>query len=500
MPRYDQDARPVPIAQWCGPPTRFAFPRASDVTRSLTLTLAAAVWFSTMPVLSQDVPAASDPVPEVVAGITARELGAHMRFLASDLMRGRDTGSNEIRLAAEYLATRLEAAGAEPAGDGTTYFQSYPLAVVTPDVEHTQLELVRDRAGSHQVIPCALGIDVFPAPGHLNANKIEASVVFAGHGRVDEEKGIDDYHGLDVKGRIVLVLPDGPSDDENETRPRPLRMSDLDQARERANERGAIALLVIQPPGLKARLPMNHPEALMRPIERPRMFLADEPAEMPMMVLSDALSARLAEELDIDVESPEPRRIDDLSACLEIAARRELVEDRNVIGLFPGSDPRKAKEVVIFSAHYDHVGVDDDGQIYNGSDDNASGTSALLEIAEAIGDGPKPARGVAILWVSGEEKGLLGSKWFTDHISLPDDYRIVADINLDMVSRNEARTVGITPSPEHPKHTTLVSDAVAAAKAEGLAVEFNVDHYHRYTDSYNFAKGHPGDLLLLGGP
>ena len=74
---------------------------------------------------------------------------------------------------------------------------------------------------------------------------------------------------------------------------------------------------------------------------------------------------------------------------------------------------------MIFSAHYDHVGVDDKGEIFNGSDDNASGTSALLEIAEALGDGPKPARSVAFLWVSGEEKGLLGSQWFADHVSLP---------------------------------------------------------------------------------
>ena len=91
-----------------------------------------------------------------------------------------------------------------------------------------------------------------------------------------------------------------------------------------------------------------------------------------------------------------------------------------MIGLFPGSDPEKAKEVVIYSAHYDHVGVDDKGEIFNGSDDNASGTSALLEIAEAFGDGPRPARSVAFLWVSGEEKGLLGSQWFSDHVTLPE--------------------------------------------------------------------------------
>ena len=108
----------------------------------------------------------------------------------------------------------------------------------------------------------------------------------------------------------------------------------------------------------------------------------------------------------------------------------------------PALTPEKKKEVVIFSAHYDHVGVDEQGLIFNGSDDNASGTSALLEIAEAFGDGPKPARSIAMLWVSGEEKGLLGSQWFADHISLPEGYKIVADINIDMVSRNNGKSIG----------------------------------------------------------
>ena len=94
---------------------------------------------------------------------------------------------------------------------------------------------------------------------------------------------------------------------------------------------------------------------------------------------------------------------------------------------------------MIYRAHYDHVGVDAKGEIYNGSDDNASGSSALLEIAEAFGDGPRPARSVAFLWVSGEEKGLLGSQWFSDHISLPADHKIVADINLEWSAATMAR-------------------------------------------------------------
>jgi Zn-dependent M28 family amino/carboxypeptidase len=169
-------------------------------------------------------------------------------------------------------------------------------------------------------------------------------------------------------------------------------------------------------------------------------------------------------------------------------AKKELKDDRNVVGLFPGSDPEKKKEVVIFSAHYDHVGVDDKGEIFNGSDDNASGTSALLEIAEAFGDGPRPARSVAFLWVSGEEKGLLGSKWFSDHVSLPSDYKIIADINIDMVSRNDGKSIGLTPSKSHPSHTNLANLAEESAKAEGLEIKYDADQYFGRTDSANFAR------------
>ena len=178
---------------------------------------------------------------------------------------------------------------------------------------------------------------------------------------------------------------------------------------------------------------------------------------------------------------------------------KELKNDRNVLGFFPGSDPEKKKEVIIFSAHYDHVGVDSKGEIYNGSDDNASGTSSLLEIAEAFGQGSKPARSIAFLWVSGEEKGLLGSEWFANHQSLPANSKIVADINLDMVSRNDPKKIGITPSPRHRQYNSLVPAAQAMCKAEGMEAVFDADQYYGRTDSYNFAsKGIPVIFFFAG--
>ena len=232
------------------------------------------------------------------------------------------------------------------------------------------------------------------------------------------------------------------------------------------------------------------------------MALGTSPSSLPAIGLADPIRDVLVGTLGLAADSKgQLLGGGGVRARFRFAATRENKDDRNVFGLFPGSDPEKKKEVVVFSAHYDHVGVDEKGEIFNGSDDNASGTSTLLEIAEAFGQGPRPARSVAFLWVSGEEKGLLGSHWFADHMNLPAGHKIVADINLDMVSRNDAKKVGVTPSPKHGDYNSLVPAAQASCQAEGMEVVFDADQFYFRTDSYSFAsKGIPVDLLLLRHP
>ena len=230
------------------------------------------------------------------------------------------------------------------------------------------------------------------------------------------------------------------------------------------------------------------------------MTLGPEPTEIPTLQLGDPVRDVLVGALGLAADT-KPHRITGgaLRVRFRYAAHQESRSDRNVVGFFPGADPERKKEVVVFSAHYDHVGVNDKGEIFNGSDDNASGTSSLLEIAQAFGQGPRPARSVAFLWVSGEEKGLLGSHWFADHSSLPADYKIVADINLDMVSRNDPKTIGITPSPGHGEYNSLVPAAQASCKAEGMEAVFNADDFFFRTDSSSFAtKGVPVIFFFAG--
>jgi len=472
-------------------------------------------------VVAQDVPKPEPiEVPDVVKGITARELGGHMKFLASDLMRGRDTASPEIRLAAEYLATRLSAAGAEPSGDveagKTTYFQRFPLEVITALQEGTSLSLEIDRDGSKRAIPLQLGSDVTFMPTGITPGDVEAPVVFAGYGRSNPAEKVDDYEGIEVKNQFVLVLagqpPAKPKEGEKaEEKPaepaktkgrRGAGFGGANQVKlEPASKRGALGVIVARPTTGAAAKQAPAPAA-GRPLPgfgRASMTLGSPPTSIPLFTLTDPARDRLFEAIGVASDKPDSRPLPGVRAKFTFAAKKELKDDRNVVGFFPGTDPEKKKEVVIYSAHYDHVGVDDKGVIFNGSDDNASGTSALLEIAEAFGDGPRPARSVAFLWVSGEEKGLYGSRWFSDHISLPADYKIVADINIDMVSRNDGKSIGVTPSTNHASHTSLATMAEESAKAEGLEVKYDADSFFNRTDSANFArKGIPVVFFFSG--
>jgi hypothetical protein len=449
---------------------------------------------------AQDTSSASASTPEGVSTITGREIGAHMRFLASDLMKGRDTASPETRIAAQYLASWLQADGAEPAGDSTfgrtTYFQRFPLEVVTPQDDKTTLSLIVEQDGSKRTIPLQVRTDFTVMARGVTNGEIEAPVVFAGHGVVDKDAKIDEYAGLNVKNRVVLVLPGMPerkADSDGAPAARPRRLN-FNAKADAARERGALAVLTFRD--------SQQPIRLLGPGQRGgrgTMRLVDGETSLPLVTLDDSVKPVLLGASAATPNKLTPGPLEGVRVQLGIATARELKDDQNVVGIFPGTDPEKKKEVIIFSAHYDHVGVGTDGQVFNGSDDNASGTSALLDIAGAFAQAPRPARSVAFLWVSGEEQGLFGSKWFSDHISLPKDYRIVADINLDMVSRNDAKTISITPSPKHADHSTLIPAALEACRAEGITSKFDVDSFYERTDSYSFArKGIPVIFFFNG--
>jgi hypothetical protein len=400
-------------------------------------------------------------------------------------------------MAAEYLATRLLATGAEPLGDEVdghkTYFQSYPITRIGLSIDETELAFKVAPDGD-EIKPRLNDEYVIWPITDTTPGTYEGPIVFAGYGLVDADAKYDDYAGLDVDGKFVLAYDGAPGGDVKISR------TDAGFKHEQAQKRGAIGLLLVHPPGV-AVSPYAETMAFARMFSRrSQLRVGDAPMSkrIPTLFLEDGIRDRVLGTL-ADPAERKPGLLTDRTARLVFPLKVEKISDRNVVGLFRGSDPEKANEVVIFSAHYDHVGTSSQGEIFNGSDDNASGTSALLEIAEAFSEAPRPARSVVFLWVSGEEHGLWGSKHFADHPALPEGFSIVADINLDMVSRNDTHQIGLTPSPKHPDHSTLIVMAQETCKAEALTPIFNADEFYARTDSFNFAvKGIPIIFFFCG--
>ena len=171
------------------------------------------------------------------------------------------------------------------------------------------------------------------------------------------------------------------------------------------------------------------------------------------------------------------------------ASQEDTVQAENVVGLWPGSDPTLGTQVVLVSAHYDHLGAMKNGRVYPGADDNGSGTVALLALAEAlVAQGPLRCS-VMLVWTSGEESGLWGSQAFADAPCLPPGSKAVANINLDMVGREAATRLSITPfATTHPAFSGLARMAAEVARAEGFTELGSADQYFHRSDNFNFAK------------
>lgn len=454
-------------------------------------TILAIATFAAAPVVAQDT--ATDPAaPPALDTITKPEVTGHLGFIASDLLEGRDTATRGEVLASEYIAAQMIGLGAEPAGErrrgAATYFQRFPLTRTTPLEEETGVALSLNADDSSRTMHLTPLSDFFFSARGIASGEIEAPVVFAGHGIVSEEHGIDDYAELEVKNRWVLVF-DG--------RPASAPKGRFDAAswrakRTDAEERGAIGLLVVHAHDSEAPPFAESHAWAVRQFGRSSMSLGPAAPSLPMLYLEDNardfLFGESKEELPADVR-----------AGFHFQAERTIDHGRNVVAMLRGSDPEKAKEVVVYTAHYDHVGVGADGEIFNGADDNGSGTVSLLEIAEAFAEGPRPPRSVAFLWVSGEERGLLGSRWFSDHQTFPEDFEIVANINMDMIGRNDIGKIKVTPSPKHKDYSTLSVACQAAAADEGYEVTWDADQYYRRSDHYNFARlGIPVVFLFSG--
>jgi hypothetical protein len=376
-----------------------------------------------------------------LAGIQAPALGARIAFLAAPSMEGRGLDSRGLEAASEYVAAALALAGVPPLVGGDTktplpeaYFQSVPIREITAfigevTVERRQGEQVRTRSFRS-------GVDCLfseAPPGTLSA-----PVVFLGYGIREEKLGRDDYRGLDVRGRIVVVLGGLPSGPEWQ---RPELVSRYGE--EKGRERWAAKLETAQAAGAVAVLGVEGEEFATRLVRgehvEPRFFLPfegrGEAEPLPLVRVSPAAADAVLTAANLDGASAragKPIALPGVTVTIRTGGTERLVTSRNVVGLIAGSDPKLRDEAIVIGAHMDHLGRVGD-VVYPGADDNASGVAALLEIARAFAALPERLkRTLVFAFWTGEEEGKFGSGYWVRHPLWPLKHT-VAYLNLDMI-------------------------------------------------------------------
>lgn len=391
--------------------------------------------------------------------IRKEDLKADLFFLAHDLTEGRLVGTRSYALAAEFVKSRFERLGLTPAGSDGSFFQPFNLMVATQGEENL-LEVIDDDGPSIRRRP---GQDYYPHRFGASG-RVRGEVVFAGFGITAPALSYDDYRGQDVRGKIVLMLDHEPRESDAASpfdgvvtaeAAVPFRKTLA------AQEAGAIGVLFVADVH-------NHPgeqdfwaaAQAYWPSDQPRIdrfFLADylDKIRIPAAQISPALASALIRGTNRSLEEVSraaetslgmtPLAIPGRQVDLTLSVNRHVVPDRNIVALLEGSDPRLKDEVVIISAHHDHEGADS-SQTFNGADDNASGTVAVIDIAEAYvlaaREGRRPRRSILFAVFGSEERGpLLGSWAYTERPLRPLD-KTVAVLNMDMIGRNMEVPVG----------------------------------------------------------
>jgi Zn-dependent M28 family amino/carboxypeptidase len=381
-----------------------------------------------------------------VLGITAAaqdisgpRIRAHVKFLASDLMEGRAVGTRGGDLASEYLATQLALIGAKPAGENGTWFQRVPLVGVEPQPTSTLRFSGQGKTFNFRWLEEFVGYTL----SQKESSTLKADVVFAGHGITAPEYNWDDYRGVDVRGKVVIVFTgEPPSEDPGFFTGKALTYyGRWSYKYEEAARRGAVGCIIVH----TSPTASYGWDVVRNSWGREDMQVKLDPGAHALNFAGwvtqesgDKLFATIgktSEEMMGAADSREFRTVRlPLQAEGKFPAKVRMVESRNVVGIIAGSDPRKKDEAVAFSAHYDHLGIGgavNGDAIYNGAVDNASGCAMLLEIARAWqGLGHKPRRSALFLFVTAEENGLRGSQYYAEHPTIPPG-KIALNLNLD---------------------------------------------------------------------
>jgi Zn-dependent M28 family amino/carboxypeptidase len=407
-----------------------------------TFALSAAVTL----VLAACAPAPSPPAAAAFDEATsARRIEADLRFLADDLLEGRAAATRGFDIAALYVAAEYSKLGLEPAGDDGSWFQSVPLIEAQRVPGAAELKLIGTGALEGRTETFEFQVDFLPGLNfNANTHSVEAPLVFVGQGVVAPEFEHDDFRGIDLRGKVALVLSGAPERFPNDERA--YYSSGIVKSATLV-ERGAVGVIYLGDPEREAKSPWARGA---RNWLVPGMRLRGEDGKavdsFPELTASASLGAHAAPR----VFAGSAMEADEVFARLkrgELSAfelpwrvrlagqtRQQSVTSRNVVGRLPGTDPQRSAEHVVLTAHLDHVGIGapvEGDNIYNGAFDNALGTSILIEAARLAVAQPRPQRSQLFIALTAEEKGLLGAEYFARWPTVAKD-GIVANVNMDM--------------------------------------------------------------------
>ena len=388
-------------------------------------------------------PAAKGGLPggafAAIHDVNDARIKADIKFLSSDLLEGRGTGARGGDVAAEYIATQFESAGLKPAGDQGTFFQKVPMVGITTKAGSTLSLMDPKSTLDLKQLDDAVLMDESQQPSSdLHASEM----IFIGYGITAPEFQWDDFAGVDVKGKVLLMLVnEPPSDDPKYFNGKALTYYGRWTYKfEHAAKMGAAGVILVH----KREMASYGWDVVRSSWSGERSYLAGDQdpklqlAAWMQLEKARALLADCGQDLDQLITAAGKKGFKPVTLPVEVNAHIESAvrpfESRNVIGRLDGTDPKLKEQAVVFTAHYDHLGYRPEmkgDNIYNGANDNASGTAMVIEMARAASASPqKPKRSLIFSAVTAEEQGLWGSNYLAKHPPIPAD-RITLDLNFD---------------------------------------------------------------------
>ena len=430
--------------------------------------------------------------------ISAEELRRDLAVFASDSFRGRETGTPDATRAASFIADRLMSLGLEPAGD-SMYMQRIPL--LRQRVTDETRFVVTTSRGSRDLV---LGQDVLPllslGAGAPEPKRVASGdIVFAGYGLQSKVIGRDDLSKVDLEGKVIVVIHGAPPNVDEKTR------KELESQQEISGRLGRLmpfhpaAIVLLMNDGTRGFYQQIATE-IARVVVPGDQAEASSDAERPLpMILLGVARAGSPLLPDNWPHDDRAQALPGRTFAGHVVTARDPFTAFNVVGVVRGTDPQLSKTYVAFGAHYDHIGIQapvEGDSIANGADDDGSGSMALLAVARRL-TASRPRRSALLVWHVGEEKGLLGSAYFTRHPTVPID-SIVAQLNADMIGRNARRllyVVGPISAPNgQSKMLGRIVDSVNATLPQPFTIDRTFDNpldpeqLYQRSDHYNYAQ------------